>query len=425
MQKRIADKKISQKIIVASIILISAVYYTIGARTGVDFDAFLNASAHLKLHHNIYAPPFIRDLQYYYSPLFAALLTPFSSFSFLVAEFLWLLVSGYWVYRIWFLCEAYFNENVLVKKYHRWWIILSVFLSLRFILDNFTQAQMSIFLLWATLESLKLFSEKKPLRGAALLALAMNIKLLPLIFLPYLFYRGKIKEGILVILFFVIYLYLPSIFIGWHYNAFLLQEWWAIINPLNPEHYIEVTNGPHSLDAMLSVYITDTTGEMDIKRNFINVSFENIFLIVNITRAFLIILTFAFLRTLPFKKANSRLHTFWEMSYLFLLTPILFPHILIYTFIYICPMLVYLLYYFIVSLQLQRPVNKLVLCSFVLISIIFTPIIGTDVIGKYAFHFLQHFRVLTIMTLLLIPIALLCRPEHISSPQSKILAQKV
>lgn len=411
--KALFHKKNVTSYIVIAISLMLVAYYTRCALGGVDFDVFLHAATKLKGNENIYHPPFIRNLQYFYSPLFATLLMPFDGLPYWVPECIWLAFSCYCVYRSWILCTRYFNISFFQSKQYKIWIWLSLLFTLRFILDNFTQAQMSIFLLWATLESLALFKKRKVIMGASLLALAINIKIMPLLFLPYLFYRKKIKEGFLVIAFCIFYLYLPAVFIGYQYNNFLLHEWWAIINPTNPEHIIEATNGPHSLDAMLSVFITNTTGSMEFKRNFINLSFKEVAIVINAARLFFVFLTLYFLRSLPFRPAHNNLKEFWEMSYLFLITPLIFPHMQIYAFIYTAPMIIYLLYFFIVQQQRNISIGFSLLLYFSILSILFTPIIGRDVIGAFLFHALQHYRILTFATILLIPIAIICTPKKI------------
>ena len=411
--KTLFHKKNVTSYIVIAISLMLVAYYTRCALGGVDFDVFLHAATKLKGNENIYHPPFIRNLQYFYSPLFATLLMPFDGLPYWVPECIWLAFSCYCVYRSWILCTQYFNISFFKSKQYKIWIWLSLLFTLRFILDNFTQAQMSIFLLWATLESLALFKKRKAIMGASLLALAINIKIIPLLFLPYLFYRKKIKEGFLVIAFCIFYLYLPAVFIGYQYNNFLLHEWWAIVNPTNAEHIIEATNGPHSLDAMLSVFITNTTGSMEFKRNFINLSFKEVAIVINATRLFFVFLTLYFLRSLPFRPAHNNLKEFWEMSYLFLITPLIFPHMQIYAFIYTAPMIIYLLYFFIVQRQRNIGIGFGLLLYFSILSILFTPIIGRDVIGAFLFHALQHYRILTFATILLIPIAIICTPKKI------------
>lgn len=411
--KNLPSNKNGSTYFIVSIGLVLVGYHTWQALGGVDFDVFLHAGEKISNHQNIYQPPFIRNLQYFYSPLFALILSPFSSLPYWISECVWLILSCYWIYRSWILCTRYFTISILSSKNYTIWIWLSVLFSLRFILDNFTQVQMSIFLLWATLESLYLFKKRKIFIGSALLALAINIKILPIVFIPYLFYRKKIKEGFLVLGFLILYLYLPTILIGYQYNNFLLNEWWKIINPTNAEHIIEATNGPHSLDAMLSVFITHTNNEMGFKRNILNLSFNEVNLIITIVRLFFIVLMLWLLKSWPFKIVSNTIKEFWEISYLFLITPLIFPHMQIYNFIYVCPMIMYLLYFFIV--QKQRNINiSFSIIYFGIISIMFTPIIGRDVIGAYLFHLLQYYRVLTFATILLIPIALIANPGKLS-----------
>ena len=43
-------------------------------------------------------------------------------------------------------------------------------------------------MLWACLESIHQIRNKRDLKGAVILALAINIKILPIVFLPYLIY---------------------------------------------------------------------------------------------------------------------------------------------------------------------------------------------------------------------------------------------
>jgi hypothetical protein len=382
--------------------------------SGVDFDVFLYAAAQLKHHQDIYQPPFIRaGLQYFYSPLFALCLLPFSSLPYYVPECAWLILSCFWLCRIWVLSCKYFDTSLLSNKNRKIWFFLSFFLILHFVLENFGQVQMTLFLLWATLESLRLFDNKKRIAGAALLALAINIKLMPLIFIPYLFYRKKIAEGILTIFFLMVFLFLPALFISYHYNNFLLLEWWKIINPSNAEHVIEARNGPNSLDAMIPVYITNTVGEMNFKRNFIDIPIKNIFLILNVVRLAFVLLSLFFFRSLPFKKADDTLREFWEISYLFIVTPLLFPHMQVYAFFYVFPLIIYLVYYILVQKQITHRTNYALLLFFGIACIDLSPLIGTDVIGRFLFHLVLHYRILTFSAVLLIIIALVCRPEKI------------
>ena len=66
------------------------------ALKGGDFDIYLDAAINMTHQYNIYDPPiyFKEGLSYFYSPLFALILIPFSG-NFLITEFIWLLLSGF------------------------------------------------------------------------------------------------------------------------------------------------------------------------------------------------------------------------------------------------------------------------------------------------------------------------------------------
>jgi len=404
-------------LLILFLLCIIVVYSFSAAKGGGDFDVYLGAAVKLKQALNIYQPPFFKGLQYFYSPLFALILVPFSFLPFWITEFFWECLSFFLLYRIWLLLNEYFKNIALSKKNKRVLVMLSLLLSVRFILYNISMVQVTIFLLWGTLESLKLFNNKKVILGALLLALVINIKILPIIFIPYLFYTKKIKAGILVLFFSILLLALPAIFISVSYNNFLLVEWWKVINPSNAVHMLEAENGPHSLVAAIPVFITNTVGTLPIKRNFINLPLSTTMIVTNVVRLLFVAIVFLFFKRMPFKKPSSILNEYLEISYLLIVTPLLFPHQQKYAFIYIFPMVLYLLYYFL-SVPINNNIEKAKLTCFVILGFLFTPIIGRDIIGNYLYDVLQHYRVLTFATILLIPITLLSNPKNISTSRN-------
>ncbi len=407
------------KLLLATIIILTS---WLSTTNGGDFDVYLQASRQLLAAQNIYAPPFIRDLQYYYSVFFALILSPFSRYV-AITEFFWLLFSYALLGRIGLLISRYFNTEHLSKIQQRNWITLTLFLSLQFIMYEISLIQVTIFLLWAILEAIRLVEEKHSLIGGILLGTAINIKIMPILMLPYLFYRGYFRAIIVCMLTFLVLLYLPAIFIGYNYNSFLLSEWWKIINPTNKEHLFETGIGTHSIVALLPVYLSQTTADMDMpfRRNLFNLDHKTVELIIHLTRLFLLALALFFFKTLPFKQENNVTKRFWEIAYFLLLIPLLLPHQQKYNFLLVMPMVAYLLYFFIVT---QKPNQdkcySFAKYLFIFSVLIFSPLYGSDVIGTFLFRYTQHYRLLTICTIFLIPIALYCRPTLLIRHQSNI-----
>jgi len=292
------------------------------------------------------------------------------------------------------------------------WGSITFFLILRFILYNFGMIQLTIFLLWASIESLHLLNNKKDVQGAALLALAMNIKLLPLLFLPYLFYRNYVKAGVFTLIIFLFCLIFPGIFLGMEYNLQMHYEWWKVINPSNKEHLLEAGMGTHSLVSLVPVYITDTWEAFGIKRNLVNLNYETVKIIVELCRLTLVALTLYFLRTMPFVKNKSSQKTYWEVSYICLVTPLLFPHQQKYAFMYVFPSVIYLTYYIITEWQLNIKRAKWLLVFYIPVFIEFSPIIGSDIIGRSLYQLFDYFRILSFATLFQIVFLMICVPKN-------------
>jgi hypothetical protein len=280
--------------------------------------------------------------------------------------------------------------------------------------------QVTFFLLWAVLESVNLIRKGKSIPGGVLLGIAINIKLMPILLLPYLVYRGYFKALLVCVITCIALLFLPALFIGYDDNQFLLSEWWSIINPGNKEHLFETGIGTHSLTAFLPVYLTETGGEMPFKRNIFNLNYEAVTLIVNISRLFLLSLSLLYFRSLPFRQESNKLKSFWELAFFLLLIPLILPHQQKYAFLLAVPMVSYLVYFFIATHRYPRNAGYyLTLSIFILCALFFSPLYGSDIIGKFLFRLTQHYRFLTFATLFLIPVSLYCNPGKLSPAPEK------
>ena len=390
--------------------LIALITSFITAKNGDDFDVFLDAAQKLAKGENIYQPPFYHGLQYYYSVFFAMLLIPFSSNTYITGV-AWSLLSYLWLYRVLQLIISYLDFSSLGAKQYKYWLGLTVLLSLQFVMYDIAQLQVTIFLLWAILESLHWIEKRQNTLGGALLAVAINIKIMPVLILPYLFYRGYFKALAVLVLCFVGLLYLPSLFIGHDLNMFLLTEWWTIINPGQKEHLFETGIGLHSITAFLPVYLTETTGEIDYRRHLFHLTSQQVAMSIQVARLFIIALSLLYFRSLPFSQERNRLKMYWEISFFILIIPLLLPHQQKYAFLLAIPMVCYLLYFFIRTNSTPKSkLDRLVLFLFYCCMLVFSPLYGMDIIGEFLFTLTQHYRLLTICTLLLIPISLYCNP---------------
>jgi hypothetical protein len=339
---------------------------------------------------------------YFYSPLWATLLIPFSWLPSFVTHFLWLLANVYFVFRSGQLLSRFLNKVSITKQEWKWILGLSALFSFRFLLYNFEMLQMTLFLLWGCLESLDLIQKKVTWKGAALLAFIVNIKILPIVFFPYLLYRGKWKAAALFLFFSFLFLVLPALLLGWEQNAFLHGEWWKVINPSNTEHLVEKELGPHSLTALLPSLLGPTEGILAQRRHIMELSPGSIQVITNSLRLLLILLTVYFLKWPPFRQNTRRLEELRSLAYILLLVPLIFPHQQKYAFALALPAQFYLLSFMVVSYQNRQQGKWKLLAVLLFLSFALMTLSTDGLIGRELNRLSQHYKTITYGAIILL-----------------------
>jgi hypothetical protein len=396
-----------------SLVALALLYFLyIESKGKGDFFIFLSASQDLFKGQNIFENTYVDSYHYFYSILFAILLHPFTWLPFHLAKFLWLVLNVVLVWRIFLIIKNLLPLHSFTKKQLLIMRIGGFLFAFRFIFENLHHSQTTILLLYLSLQGLQFIFSNKTLPGAALLALGINIKLLPIVLLPYLFYRGFFKAGTFVIAFCMIYIFIPALFIGWQQNQALLNTWISLINPTNTVHVLDVDERSfHGLSTLLSTLLVKDVPDvyaLPIKRNIADLSLEQLAIVLNAARLTLIAFSLYFFRSLPFKPATGMKQQFWEVSYLLMLIPLIFPHQQHYGFLFICPAFVFCLYYFIQNRGLMSKVKR----NFILISCIFIYLICNlkILLGEFNSYY-EHFKILTYGALYLIVVLATCVPK--------------
>ena len=409
---------IKKYILIAVGLLALAVYVFFESQNRGDLFIYLSASRDLFTDANIFQKTYVDGYHYFYSVLFAISLQPLAYFPMEISNAIWLCANLFFVYRIFMITKNLLPLHDFTKKELMILRIGGFLFALRFIHENLHYLQITILILYLSLQGIQLvFSNKpKPFWGALLIALGINIKLLPLVLIPYLFYRGFFRAGLAIILIYIGMLYLPALLIGWEQNQLLLSTWGKLINPLNSNHILDVEERSfHGLSTLFSTLFVQNPGDMynlPLKRNIADVSLEQLKLILNVARCVLILFTFYFLRSLPFKSEVGLKHRFWELSYILLLIPLIFPHQQHYGFLFICPAFIFCLYYFI---QNRKTLSR-GKYYFIMITGIFIYLLCNLklILGSYNEYF-EHFKILTYGALLLIVLLSVCVPKEVDS----------
>jgi len=340
LKKKFADRYLNYFLILVGIIFLLAELKRVS-----DFGIFLQASKDLALGKDIYQIWYGVGFRYYYSPLFALLLRPLTLLPPYLAASLWSVLSMILLIRTIALLHAYVPR---IENRGRLNLLLVICTS-ALLYANFHNNQMTAFLLWAIIECIEQFRKGRWILGSFILALGINIKLLPIVLVPYLVYRTKYKAAVLTILFMVIFWLVPAVFIGWDYNMKLLHSYWNYINPTLKQNVIDIDEpGLLSISSLVTTWFTDqfSINELGYRRHFIVLPNQMIGYLILLVRLCIIFFALHFLKWPPFHKARSRTHELWELSFLCLVTPLIFPHQQNYGFVLILPAVFYILYSF-------------------------------------------------------------------------------
>ncbi len=309
---------------------------------------------------------------------------------------------------------AWFDTADVSIYVRRWFFVLVFFGSLRFLKSNVHLGQTTILLLFLSLEALHLDKQNKSSLAALLLSLAINIKLLPAVLLPYWFYRARWKSAIFTTLLVMVLWLLPITWLGADRVGSLMQSYAELINPAQERHILDVEETSfHGLSTLLSTLFSSQAHEhngQSWKRNIADCSLETLSAIILGVRLFFILFTLYFLRTLPFRSATSSLHRIWELSYLMLIIPLIAPHQQHYTFLFALPAIAYVGYDLLVLKKNQR---KLRWSLFVAVLVSFNLALWLGAFNA----FYNHYKILTYGALLLVVLLATSVPP---SPKEKV-----
>lgn len=375
-----------------------------------DFYIFLAAADDLSGKANIYENKYVDGYHYFYSVFFALILKPFVGLSFTAVKFCWLLINEVlFLYLFYLLIQSELVKALNSRKRSMFLLVVALF-SARFFIDNIHTSQITIFILWCCVYGLYCITLQKNIRGAFILALGINIKLLPLVFLPYLIYRGYFKAFFATVFFYILFLFVPSLFIGHEYNVSLLKTWFHLINPGNQNHVLDVEERSfYGLSTLLSTLLVKNVPDvyaLNLKRNIADVSLPTLSTILLIVRLVLVAFTLYFLRISFFTKAKSCWHQYIEISYILLIIPLIFPHQQAYAFLFTLPAVCCICYYLIRTYKNQNK-HPLIFSGLLLIFLCFSLKLLLGMFNEYY----DHYKIVTYGALLLIPLLIWLRGQ--------------
>ena len=382
--------------------------------TSIDIHVYLHSAGQFAAGQDIYSHnPHNR---YLYSPLFAMLMQPLAALEWSWARFLWLIVNGLAGVRVWILLQRLVQPWLPTSRRARWLLGAGVaILALEFLNQNLNLGQITLLILWLTVEGYLLVLGGRPIAGAALLALGINIKIVPALALVYLLVRRAWIGAGLTIAFVALSLILPALQIGWTRNVEMHERWAASINPGQSDYIFEQDKGCQSLNCILSAYLLDP--EAPENRGYhpawARLTAGALLPVIRATQLTVLLALLVPIIQHRRQRARDGLHTFREIGCLLVGTLLVFPHQMAYATLYAVPAAAYVFLY---GLALRRSgrswrIHEVVLVAASVCLAALVAVQGRDLIGNAAVNLFRFYRLLGLSAIVWMVALIAFRPQ--------------
>jgi hypothetical protein len=262
---------------------------------------------------------------------------------------------------------------------------------------------MTIFLLWLIIESIVLVDNNKEIKAGILIGLGAIIKIMPIVIVPYFIFRRRFIAAFSSLVTIAFAFLLPVMFVGKERFIALNTSWFSILRPDSPEFRQDVVwFMPQNLSAFLYRVLMNIGAPYT--KNILTLDYKQATSVIATIIGLLIVFALYFLNTLPFKKPESKAHSLYEVSYIVLLIPLIFPHQMKYAFYFVLPAICCLTKVVIYNCDKESERYRYVLTvSLTFLSFVLCTMTTDLIIGIHYSEITQHFKTITIGTLLLIP----------------------
>lgn len=380
------------KIGVTLLLILSLLYVIFKAyNKGVDIDYYLQASQRLFLKEDIY------DGYYLYGPFFALLLSPLTLLPFHFARIIWAVFNLYIIILLYKRLSSIIHlDKLLEKRQGIIWSLGLLIISFGYLNHNIILGQTSMLILWLTMEGLyQIMINRKDFKGALLIALGINFKIIPLLAVFYLIMKARYKVAVLSLLLVITSMFLPMLFLGYQYDVDIHRKWIHKISPTQDKYIVEVNPGTISLNAILPVYFSNAgqSGEENLPdTTIVEISDKQLVVILQVLRILIVI---SFVITFFYKRNMREKHHpwfYWELSYLALVTILIFPHQQKYAMLYFVPAAAYFLAYFILLIKERFKASwiSIAASSLAVVLMFICGLLGRDIVGDRIADFMAY-----------------------------------
>ena len=381
-----------------------------------DFKTFFAAADYFKQGKNFYDTDLVLNGEivgkYSYGSTFALLLIPLTYLPLHIAFFLFFQIQMLLLFRTFFLISNWLPLEKLNEKGKMLWWIFTTFCCLRFVLHNVEFGQVTILILYLCMEGLNLIFFQYKLAGALLLGLCIHIKIMPVILIPYLLWRSQWRAVLIIAGTIFVLCFIPLLAFDFSSTLVLFNGWMKSINPfIARDNQFNFTM--QGLQPLFAAALLDITNDqLGFKTNLTAISDFCFSGLLNFSRLFFVLLTFYFLEGFSLKKAKNKLHLFWELSYLFMTIPLIFPQQQKYSLLFLTPFFSYMIWYLLDAKQERSLIPMKDKIIFLWFALLLLPFIFTSdlFVGSRLNYIFQSLKVLTLALLFSVPLLGFVKP---------------
>ena len=351
--------------------------------TNNDLNIFFGAAERLTRLENPYTQPYNAQgwaLYYYYSPLFASLLTPFTllpkfvvtediPFGLFVLKLFWNSLNLFFVYQL--IQFVYRTFQPPQNKKGFWFWLVFALITYRWIFLNILYGQMTILIVWGVIRAFEGRIENAFKRLAGL-SFGVTLKILPIFMVGQLFLMKNWRAFSVAVLLCILMVLLPYVYLPFNYHNEILRGWLANINPFSKNHIVELGEGGFiDMGALITKYLTGLNVEGEARIDWFSMGERGVFVTTQIFR--LLVLGSCWYWLVRFKNGRIQHANLWVMAIFLASIPLAFPHQRDYSLFMMWPMAILILNDYILG---DRFVSK---------SILFGLFIGAILMGAIVF----------------------------------------
>jgi hypothetical protein len=342
--------------------------YKMPKRDFADFHTYYYTGQKMLKGENVYDDnAYKKDkiANFKYPPIFAAITALFALTSQRMAATMWFSFNFLLIILFIYYCGKLIFGQGITPRQKNGVYFWSLFLTLRFYMQNFDEGQVNFLMMTTLLLGLYAASRKKEFLGGVFFGFSILVKYMTALFIPYFLFKKRFKIVIYTLLSLVIFSLLPALFFGWERNLSLQKNFFPYL--------CKTSLGMHSLSdyanqSIMATVVRFFSGHGSYGTNLLHLNDHNLVFIAGVTYILMFLLSIYPVNTNSLFKTNNNLSKI-DIGMLFICVALFNPNAWIHNFIFLTFGYMVVFFYLYKVKPIDKIVMALVVLSFILHSL--------------------------------------------------------